>query len=402
MIFKYISINKFAKKNEIFELIKLFIICLLFLNFFFNKRISNFSANINFIKECNKIEDYLKLCNNELIKLKHSKKYKVPKISIVSPIYNRGKYLYRFIKSIQNQRFEKIEIILIDDYSNDNTSLLIKNYQKEDKRIFLIKNKKNKGTFASRNIGVLKSRGKYIILPDPDDILAQDCLTFFYNFAIKNDYELIRFYIYTGKRNIYFSYHVKPQQSKLIKQPELSTYLFYALKFLRQIDYNVSNKFIKREALIRALNIISEDIFIYMTNFEDGVLNYFLYRASKSFYLKKKIGYFYIKNKQSITSKRINTLDLKFIFLHLKFVFEHSKNTKYEKNMCNILFRRLAIWRNIYKRILQIKEDFNFYLNIIDEYLNCEFINNNNKNYLRITRRNLISAQRNLNISKLI
>ena len=396
MIHKYIFNNNFRKKNGVYKIIKFIIICLLFLNFYFNKKISNFSAKINFIKECSKIEDYLKLCNNELIKLNQTKKYKEPKISIVSPVFNRGKYLLRFIKSIQNQKFKKIEIILIDDYSTDNTRTLIKKYQKEDKRILLIENKKNKGTFASRNIGILKSRGKYIILPDPDDILAQDCLIFFYNFAKKYDYELIRFYIYRGKGNIYFFNHVKSQQSRLVKQPELSTYLFYALKFLRQIDYNVSNKFIKREALIRALNIISDDIFIYMINFEDGVLNYFLYRASKSFYLKKKIAYFYIKNKQSITTKRLNSFDLKFIFFHLKFVFEHSKNNVYEKNMCNILLRRLAIWRNICKRILQVKDDFKFYLNVIDEYLNSEFINNNNKNYLRITRRNLLSAQKRL------
>ena len=132
-----------------------------------------------------------------------------------------------------------------------------------------------------------------------------------------------------------------------------------------------------------------------MINYEDGVLNYFLYRASKSFFLKKKIAYYYIKNRQSITSKRLNTKDLKFIFLHLKFVFENSKNQKYEKNMCNILFRRIAIRKNIYKRILLIKNDFKFYFDVIDEYLNSEFINNNNKKYLRMTRINLIKAQQN-------
>ena len=126
------------------------------------------------------------------------------------------------------------------------------------------------------------------MLPDPDDILAQDSLIYFYNLAIKNDYELIRFYIYTGNKNIYFHHHVIHQQSRPVYQPELSTYLFYALKILRQIDYNVSNKFVKREALIRALNLIETDIFLYIINFEDGILNYFLYRTSKSFYLKKK------------------------------------------------------------------------------------------------------------------
>ena len=384
-----------TNKRKCHEYIRFIIICLLFANYYFNQEISKFSANLNFIKECDKIEDYLKLCNNQLIVLKKVEKSKHPKISIVSPIFNRGKYLLRFIKSLQNQNFKSIEIILIDDFSKDDTKSLIQKYQKEDDRIVLIENKKNKGTFASRNIGALKSKGKYVMFPDPDDILSNDCIRFFYNFSKKHDYELIRFYIYTGKRNIYFGQHVKPLPSKPIYQPELSTYLFYAQKILKQIDYNVSNKFIKREALIRALNCIKNDLFIYMTNFEDGVLNYFFYRHSKSFYLKKKIGYYYIKNHDSITSKGIHISDVKCIFLHLKFVFEYSKNTKYEKNMSNILFRRIAIWRNIRQRVLLIKDNFNFYVGIIEEFLDNEFINNNNKKYLIQTRKNLIEAQNN-------
>ena len=142
------------------------------------------------------------------------------------------------------------------------------------------------------------------------------------------------------------------------------------------------------------MNIISNEIFIYMTNFEDGVLNYFLYRASKSFILKKKIAYYYIKNSYSITSKGIKTRDLKFIFFHLKFVFENSKNNKYEKDMSNILFRRIGIWRNIKNRVLSLKNDFKFYLNIIDEFLNNEFINNKNKNYLMQTKNNILKVQK--------
>lgn len=114
------------------------------------------------------------------------------------------------------------------------------------------------------------------MLPDQDDIIQNNCLHYFYNLATKNDYELIRFYIYTGKK-IYFGYHVFPLPSKPIYQLELSTYLFYASKFLRQIDYNVSSKFIKREALIRALNIISNEIFIYITISYIELLNHLFY-----------------------------------------------------------------------------------------------------------------------------
>ena len=59
--------------------------------------------------------------------------------------------------------------------------------------------------------------------------------------------------------------------------------------------------------------------------------------------------------------------------------------------------------RNINKRILKINKDFNFYLEIIDEFLENEFISNNNKNYLRKTKANVLKAQKinnNINVSK--
>lgn len=55
-------------------------------------------------------------------------------------------------------------MIFIDDFSNDNSIKTIENFQKKDKRIVLIKNKKNRGTFINRNLGVLKSKGEYLIL----------------------------------------------------------------------------------------------------------------------------------------------------------------------------------------------------------------------------------------------
>ena len=63
--------------------------------------------------------------------------------------------------------------------------------------------------------------------------------------------------------------------------------------------------------------------------------------------------------------------------------------------MSNILFLRIAIRRFIRKRILLIKDDFNFYFRIIDEFLDNRFININNKRYLILTRNNLIRAQNN-------
>ena len=135
----------------------------------------------------------------------------------------------------------------------DNSVNIIETYSKYDKRMQLIKLKKNKGTFAARNIGILLSKGKYIILPDPDDIISKNILNKCYKYCERNKYEIIRFIIYDGKNTDYFYNY-----NKQIHQPELSTFLFYGDKELKQIDIYIHNKFIKKDVCIRALNSINK------------------------------------------------------------------------------------------------------------------------------------------------
>ena len=188
------------KINKNFFFIKIIIILICF---FFNINLINNIKFLLFFKKINddisKIIKYLKLCNNQFKTLKIFKKYKIPIISIISPIYNRERYILRFLKSIQYQNFDNLEIIFIDDYSQDNSVNLIKELRKKDKRIKLIKNLINKGTFICRNLGVQFSLGNYIILPDPDDILSNNILNQCYIYAIRYNYEIIRFKRYKDK-----------------------------------------------------------------------------------------------------------------------------------------------------------------------------------------------------------
>ena len=349
-----------------------------------NNILNNKYLKIFQLKEIRVIETYLKLCSKENIIIR--KKFKLnifPKISIISPIYNRGYYVLRFLRSIQNQYFNDFEIILIDDSSKDNSVKLIEKYKKEDERILLIKNKINKGTFRSRNYGVLISKGKYLIIPDPDDILSNDILNSCYNLAELNNYEIIRFNIYLGNNTIFFENIVNELDSKPIYQHELSTYLYYAKGILQQVDFNVCNKFIKREAYIRALNFMKKEYLnLYIINQEDGIMNFFLYRTSKSFYFYKKIGYYYIRNKKGsyISQRRDKTV--RFFFLHLKIVFEYTKNTKIEKDMANHLFQRLCVPYPIEYWLKLVNTDFYFFYDIINNYLNCDYISIENKKKL--------------------
>lgn len=350
---------------------------LLFLLFFIKLK-SN-----RIINDIKRIEKFLIKCNDiKLINEKFFKKIKSPKVSIISAVYNREKYLIRFIHNIRNQKFNDIELIFIDDSSEDNSVKIIENFQKNDERILLIKNKKNKGTFICRNLGVIKSKGEFLILPDPDDIQSEDIINTCYKYAKSYNYEMIRFNIYRGKGKIHFNTIVQNLQSNPIFQPELPLYLFYGLGKLFQIDFNVSNKFVKRVSFIRALNCLNKYYLkLYMTNFEDGLMNFFLYREVKSLFFLKRIGYYYIKNKKNIKEKemkRINSLNNRFYYL--KLVFEFTKNTLIEKDICNDLLERLIKLPNI--TIFLSQEYFNIYNDIINNYIKCPHINAKNKNKL--------------------
>ena len=331
-----------------------------------------------------KIEHYLKICSsNKYLKIEKVNLHKIPKISIITPLYNTGKFILRLLRSIQYQKFRDLEIIIIDDCSEDDSVTLIENYKKDDKRINLIKNKNNKGTFSSRNIGILKSKGNFLILPDSDDILLENVLYYFYNLAIKYDYEIIRFNAYITYGKTFFGLITDNLESRVIYQPELSTYIFYGLGHLKQVDYNIWNKFIKREALIRALNTLNKnELNLYMTCHEDGLLNYILYRTAKSYYFDKKFGYYYIKNNYKKRKGYYNFNNIKYSFIHIMNVFNYSKNTKYEKDMTNEIFKRLIYKKRIKDRLSLLNREFKFFIEIINILNENEFFLNKYKKYL--------------------
>lgn len=95
------------------------------------------------------------------------------KVSIIVPVYNVGKYLEKCIKSICNQTYCNIEIILIDDGSKDNSGKICDEFAKIDKRIY-VKHKSNEGVSAARNDGISVATGEYICFVDGDDYIEQD------------------------------------------------------------------------------------------------------------------------------------------------------------------------------------------------------------------------------------
>ena len=110
-----------------------------------------------------KAKKFLKKCLKGILINKNINATETPKISAIINFYNNKKTLSRAIKSIQNQNILDMEIILVNDFSSDNSLSIAQNAQKNDNRIKIINNKKNMGTLFSRSIGVLSSKGKYIL-----------------------------------------------------------------------------------------------------------------------------------------------------------------------------------------------------------------------------------------------
>ena len=113
----------------------------------------------------------------------------------------------------------------------------IEKYLKLCSENVLIKNKKRKGTLISRNRGVLKSKGEFLLFVDPDDIISENILKYTYRFAKKYDYDLTRFNIYIGNYELNLPEVVSYLNDEPIFKPYIYLYLFYGLGKLLQLDY---------------------------------------------------------------------------------------------------------------------------------------------------------------------
>lgn len=335
-------------------------------------------------KEIRIINNYYKLNNKGILINKNNfTKNENPKVSIISAVYNREKYILRFLRSLQNQLFEDIEIIFIDDYSFDNSTKIITKYQREDKRIILLRNKKNKGTLISRNTGALIAKGEFLIFPDPDDMLSPNILKYCYETSKQHNFDLIRFSIYSEN---YFPFSsINKNLKRIIYQPELRTHLMYGYGYLKLVDGIISNKFVKKTLFLKSLN----DINNYYLNqkmiyFEDGLINYALHLNAKSLFLLNHIGYYYIYNKESVSRSLNIDSYLKCFFIFLKFLIENTKNNKFEKDILFFIFQEYIKENDILKSISNYSI---IYEEVINSLMNIYFIDSITREKLKVIKK---------------
>ena len=111
-------------------------------------------------------------------------------VSVVIPVYNVEQYLEECLESVTNQTLRDIEIICIDDGSEDNSLEILEKYEKLDDRIKVV-SQENKGPGATRNLGINISKGKYLYFIDSDDYIELNALEELFNYAKEKDVDFL-------------------------------------------------------------------------------------------------------------------------------------------------------------------------------------------------------------------
>lgn len=116
---------------------------------------------------------------------------RIPKVSVIVPVYNVEKYIVECMDSLVGQTLKDIEIVLVDNGSKDGSSGIIQEYAREDPRIKIIKLEVNQGMPRARNIGLSHATGEYIAFVDSDDLCDMTMYEKMYLKAKKFDADVV-------------------------------------------------------------------------------------------------------------------------------------------------------------------------------------------------------------------
>ena len=287
----------------------------------------------------------------------------MPKVSVIVPVYNVEKYLRKCLDSVCNQTLKDIEIICINDCSQDNSLEILKEYASKDKKIKIINFKQNQGVAVARNEAIKIARGEYIAFCDSDDSLSLNFCEALYYKAKKDNAQVV-----LTKSACYSKFSYKNitwllMYSIALRQNMFIDFCFWAEIYERKLLQENKIEFIpncsygedrivsiKAQALAKKVSICNEAYYLYNQNL-DSVNHNIKQKYLKDSLYAKEIAMDFI-NKTDIPKKSYiiicHTFIRELLFLYNqalevgifdKELFEKSmklfKNSKYSKNIFN-------------------------------------------------------------------
>lgn len=257
-------------------------------------------------------------------------------ISIVIPVYKVERYIEKCLKSVLNQTYSYIEIILVDDGSPDNCGKICDFYAEKDSRIQVI-HKTNGGLSDARNCGIAKATGEYITFIDSDDYVDTNHIAYLYNLLKQYQADIA-----IGKMQLAFENMPVPRSEKQEKdkievyntQQALETMLYnkrfcnsanyklYRTTYFKEIQYPVGKLYedlgTTYLVLAKARTIVSgqKPTYHYLINRNDSIMNQkFDTRRLDALDFAENIVNFIKKNYPQIEKAAIARLYMECIFI---------------------------------------------------------------------------------------
>ena len=175
----------------------------------------------------------------------------MPKVSVISPVYNSAAYLPEMIESVLNQTFQDFELILVDDGSADESGRILDEYAARDRRIVAI-HRENGGQSSARNAGLEVATGAYAYLPDSDDVLEPNLLETVVP-RLDDGYELVAFGFKTFPDESFldFQHREAPREEKeFILNSDVERFEFLLTTFRRRtIRWEPWNRVFRRDII---------------------------------------------------------------------------------------------------------------------------------------------------------
>lgn len=264
------------------------------------------------------------------------------KVSVVIPAFNCEKTIERCIESVLNQTYSKLEIIVINDGSTDNT---LDKMEKFDNKIIVI-NKNNSGPSETRNIGIERATGKYMFFLDSDDYLHPKAIEILLK-EFSEGIDIVRGNYYFIRNKKIFKNNKFPSFEKINSKEMLNKYMMQ-----NSIWNTVWGQLIKMEYCKKVR--FDKNIRIG----EDLLFNYQLYNNVKMIKCVNFHLYYYVDNCNSITralnsnsiKKNMNDIIKNYEFLYKKIKEKNSKYFIVERCIQSIMsYERQLIFVSFFK-----------------------------------------------------
>lgn len=253
-------------------------------------------------------------------------------ISVIVPVYNIEAYIERCLQSILDQTYRLLEVIVVDDGSQDNTALKVLSYAAMDKRIKLIQ-KENGGVTSARLTGIQAASGEYIGFVDGDDLIESDMYERLLSNAVKYHADISHCgyqMVFPSRVDYYYNTGCLRQQNNLAGLKDLLSGLF--------VEPGLWNKLFHRSLFDHLLqdNLVDLEI----KNNEDLLMNYFLFKESRLSVYEDWCPYHYLVRNNSATSASLSVQKLKDPVKVLKYLEEETKDNG---ELYQIVLQRMAL-----------------------------------------------------------